>query len=188
MTHVLFIVVVLSTIALCALGIVPSAAFVEVIKWTVIVYASLMAVGTLTAAGARVHEARSLRSGPPFDSCFPIGQAQVTSLGRELQIPWGSLEGSVFESPIGAGVPAEFTNFVRSPDAPPTMTDAGDGSEIEVPVEEFVGDITVPRYALDRIPPNRGIAERERRAREANAEPNIVVLGDDGEIPAKPTT
>jgi hypothetical protein len=242
MTHVLFILVALATIALSALGIIPPDAFVEVIKWTVIVYAGLMAVGILTAAGARVHEANSLRAGPVFDSCFPT-TTPVFYPPTDPQIPWGSLDGGawggldggVFSNPIGAGVPAKFTNFVRSSDAPPTMTDAGDGSEIAVPLETDVairphppgwsatampghaepredldgnGDRTAwwpdsnhrlfydgdPREVSSReavvhgAPRNRGLAEREKRAREANAEPNIVVLGDDGEIPVPPTT
>jgi hypothetical protein len=247
MTYALYILVALATVVLCAVGIVPSQEFVELLKWVVIVYAGSMTVITV----ADVFRARAPKI-PDFDSCFPYPNT-VPLAQQELDPapapPWGSLEGNVFSNPIGTGVPARFTNFVRSPDAPPTMTDAGDGSEIPVPLESYAvpphplgwrataapghaepwenghlggddprlffdgdprnvpskdvaasvvhvpprkrslsdkrlfsdGDITSEN---NRAPVNRGLAEREKRVREANAEPNIVVLGDlESEIP-----
>ena len=203
MPHAFFGLTMAGCIALCAFGVLPSGQFVDIAKWSTILYAASTTVVTV------VRHVWPRSRAPQFENLAvtdapPSTWAEANGVG----LPWGfgSLRDDVFSGAMGEGVQPNYTSMVRDHNAPPVTTEGADGSPVLVPVAghadcvESEDDRTVvppldfdgvfgPRPPIPHdynrrdplIPPaNRGLPERlAARATVSNApDPHVVILGD----------
>ena len=119
-------------VALCAVGILPSEQFVDLMKWVLVVCAAAVLPVSLASAIWPRPDPEPIPGISPeqWKAMYPSPE-----MGVGMPLSSGIFEEDVFSQTMGQDMPDNYTSLVRDADAPPGTTDRSDGIAVGIPVD-----------------------------------------------------